>query len=290
MLLVRDFHWKGFFVRLYNKAIDTDIFGRSAQVAFYFSFAIFPLVYFLISAFGLMIGTSGGLKGELFSYLEQILPGIAFELVRKTAEEIITNSSGSKLTLGLAVTLWSASAGVDALRNALNAVYELKERRSWWRTKAESLGLTVVFTLLAAAALAIVFYGWHFVGMVSALMGLPVTSPLLLAGVQWISILVVLLLTCEIIFNLLPDRRNFRWIWITPGSIVSILLWLILTNSFKLYISYFSSYDKTYGSLGAVIILMFWLYLTAMVTMAGGAINSVLADMRDNSENGHNSD
>ena len=290
MLLVRDFHWKGFFVRLYNKVIETDIFGRSAQVAFYFSFAIFPLVYFLISAFGLMIGTSGGLKGELFSYLEQILPGIAFELVRKTAEEIITNSSGSKLTLGLAVTLWSASAGVDALRNALNAVYELKERRSWWRTKAESLGLTVVVTLLAAAALAIVFYGWQFVGMVSALMGLPVTSPLLLAGVQWISIVVVLLLTCEIIFNLLPDRRNFRWIWITPGSIVSILLWLILTNTFKLYISYFSSYDKTYGSLGAVIILMFWLYLTAMVTMAGGAINSVLADMRDNSENGHNSD
>ncbi|MBX7054816.1 MAG: YihY/virulence factor BrkB family protein [Pyrinomonadaceae bacterium] len=278
---VQNFQWKQFAARLYGKIIDTDVFGRAAQTAFYFSFSIFPLILFLISGLGLLVFSAEGLKAELFAYLGQVLPGTAFELVRKTAEEIVVNSSGGKVTLGLAIALWSASSGVDALRNALNAVYELRERRSWWRTKTESLGVTLLVTLLAAVALTIVFYGWQAIGYLSLRIGIANVSPLVLITIQWISIIAVMLLACEIIYNLLPDRRNKRWLWVTPGGLVAISLWLLLTSLFKLYISYFNSYDKAYGSLGAVIILMFWLYLTAVVAMAGGAINSVLSDMAE---------
>lgn len=283
MNAVQNFQWKLFAARLYNKILDTDVFGRAAQTAFYFSFSIFPLILFLISGFGLLVFSAEGLKAELFAYLGQVLPGTAFELVRKTAEEIVVNSSGGKVTLGLAIALWSASSGVDALRNALNAVYELKERRSWWRTKSESLGVTLLVTLLAAVALTIVFYGWQAIGYLSMKIGFEYVSPLVLSTIQWISIIAVMLLACEIIYNLLPDRRNKRWLWVTPGGLVAISLWLLLTSLFKLYISYFNSYDKAYGSLGAVIILMFWLYLTAVVAMAGGAINSVLSEMAEES-------
>ena len=207
------------------------------------------------------------------------MPASVFDLVRKTIDEIVANSTSGKATLGLIVTLWSASAGVDAIRSTLNEIYHLREKRSWLRTKAQSLFLTFVVILLTAVVLAIVFYGWQLVQYSLAAIGLEITSPLILVTIQWISILLVMLFACEIIYNLLPDFRTFRWIWITPGSIVAIILWIFLTSGFRLYLGYFNTYNKAYGSLGAVIIMMLWLYLTASALMVGGAINSVLHEM-----------
>lgn len=273
------FQWKLFFSTLYHKSFDTDIFNRAAQVAFYFSFSLFPLLFFLISLFGLVLETTTGLRNELFSYLRQILPYTAFDLVQKTVEEIVETSSSGKLTLGLLVTLWSASAGVDSIRSALNAVYSLRETRSWWNTKLQSIALTFVVIILVAIVLGIVFYGWQMFQLALAAMGLRVTSPLVLVGIQWLSIFLFMLLACEIIYSWVPDFKKFHWLWITPGSIVAIILWILLTSGFRLYLEYFNTYNKTYGSLGAVIILMLWLYLTALALIIGGLINSVLRDI-----------
>ncbi len=280
MSAITAFNWKLFFVRLYERFFDADIFSRAAQIAFYFSFALFPLLYFLVSLFGLLLESSDGLKNELFSYLRQIMPISVFDLVRKTVDEIVENSSGGKLTLGLLVTLWSASAGVDGIRSALNAVYELKDTRSFWWVKLQSLLYTLVVAVLTSAVLAIVFYGWQLVGYGLAGIGFEVTSPWVLVTIQWVAMLLVMLFACEIIYNLLPDFKNFRWIWISPGSIVAIILWIVLTSGFRFYLGYFNTYNKAYGSLGAVIILMLWLYLTATALMIGGAINAVLADLK----------
>lgn len=279
--MIRSFDWKHFFVRLYERTFEAEIFDRAAQVAFYFSFAVFPLLYFLVSLFGLVIESSEGLRGELFSYLRQLLPSAVFDLVRKTIDEIIVNSTGGKAMIGLVITLWSASAGVDSLRNALNATYKLKETRLWPRTKLESLIITLIISLLAAITLAIVFYGWQLFQLLLANIGLQITSSLFLTTIQWISALLVMLFACEIIYNLLPNFKKFHWMWITPGSIVAIALWLIMTGGFRLYLSYFNSYNKAYDSLGAVIIMMLWLYLTATALMIGGLINSVLHEMHN---------
>jgi membrane protein len=268
-------YWRSFFLRLYEVTVESDIFGRAAQSAFYLSFALFPLIYFLISLFGLLLVSTDGLKAETYSYLNRIMPATAFELVRRTMEEIIANSSGGKLTVGLIATLWSASAGIDGIRSALNSIYGLKDRRSWWRNKIQSLVLTLLVTLLAGLLLTIIFYGWQLVQMGMARMNIPVPSSFVLVAVQWFSIVLVMLFCCEVIYNLLPDFRRFYWRWITPGSVVAIVLWLILTTGLRTYISFFNSYDRTYGSLGAVIILLLWLYLTALVIMIGGAINTV---------------
>ena len=273
------FNWKRFFVRLFERSFDADIFSCAAQVAFYFSFALFPFLYFLVSLFGIVLESSDELRKELYSYLHQIMPFTVFDLVRKTIDEIIANSTGSKATLGLIVALWSASAGVDAIRSALNSIYGLKETRSWWRTKLQSLFFTFVVTILALIVLVIVFYGWQLVQYALSGLGLVVTSPLVLVSIQWISTLIVMLFTCEIIYNLLPDFRKFRWIWITYGSLVAIILWIISTSGFRIYLNFFNSYNKAYGSLGAVIIMMLWLYITATALMIGGVINAALAEL-----------
>jgi membrane protein len=276
--------WKTFFRKLYDKVDSTDLFNRAAQVAFYFSFAFFPLLLFLVTLIGIVLGSTENLKRELYSYLFQIMPPSAFDLVHKTLEEIVENSSSGKLTIGVFITLWSASAGVDSIRSALNAVYELKETRSWWNTKLQSLVLTLLFILLIAIALIVVSSGWQLFQYLLGLMGLEVASPLILIGIQWTSLLIVLLFSTEIIYSWVPCFDKFRWVWITPGALVAMVLWVVFTGGFRIYLQYFNTYNKAYGSLGAVIILMLWMFLSGTTILIGGAINSVLTDMAKTNE------
>ncbi len=269
-------------IRLYDKFWDEDILSSSAQVAFYLSFSLFPLLLFLVNLFGLILGSATDLRDELFSYLRQIMPFSAYQLVQKTIIEVSENSSGGKLTLGFLVALWSASAGMDSLRVALNHVYKIKESRSWWLTKVESLTLTLLLIFLLSFVLGIVFYGWKFLSVLLNLLNLPIESFAILSIIQWISFIIVLLLTFGTIYNFLPDLKDHKRKWISYGSVTAIILWLLLTNGFRIYLNYFNNYDKTYGSLGAVIILMLWLYLTSLVILIGGALNSILGEISEN--------
>ena len=271
---------RSFLEKLYQKSFEDDIFSSAAQVAFYFSFAIFPLLLFLVTLFGIVLGSAHSFRTDLYAYLGQIMPISAFELVRATIEEVAEHSSGGKLTLGLLIALWSASAGVDSLRIALNRVYDYEETRSWWFTKTISITFTFVLTLLITIALALIFYGWRFVSFLFSMISISVTSPVFLVIIEWAITLGVLLVIFEILFNILPDRRPFRWFWITPGATVGIVLWLLLSTGLKTYLQYFNTYDRTYGSIGAVIILMLWLYLTALVILVGGIINSIMEEFK----------
>ena len=273
------FEWKQFFKRLYERAFEADVFSRSAEIAFYFSFALFPLLLFLISLLGIILVSADGVKRELFIYLRQIMPLQVYDLVRATIDEVVDKSSSGKLTLGLLFTLWSASAGFDAVRNGLNGVYRVRETRPWWRTKLQSLLLTFVITTLAGFILALVFYGWQLFGVMLSAIGLEVSSPWVLTVIQWIAALLLIFLICELMYNLLPNRHQFTWLRVMPGSVVAILLWILFSAIFRIYLAHFDTYNKAYGSLGAVIVMMLWLYLTASALMVGGAINSVLRQM-----------
>ncbi|MBA3634180.1 MAG: YihY/virulence factor BrkB family protein [Acidobacteria bacterium] len=278
-MIFKNFQFKTFFSKLYDKVYEEDILSSAAQVAFYFSFALFPLLLFLISLFGMVLSSAEDLRGELFFYLRQIMPVSAYELVQTTIKEVTENSSGGKLTLGFFTALWFASAGVDSIRVALNSVYNLVETRDWWKTKLLSLIFTVVIAILVSIALAIVFYGWKFISFALSTLSLPVPSPFFLIIIQWVAILIVLLIVFGLLYNYIPNHSPFKWTWITPGAVVGIILWLLLSNGFRLYLNYFNTYDKTYGSLGAVIILMLWLFLTALVILIGGLINRTIDEM-----------
>jgi len=280
MFSFNDLEWKVFFSKLWDRILETDIFDRSAQTAFFFTFALFPLLFFIVSLFGLIIGTTDGLREELFAYLHRLMPAVVYTLVSTTLLEIVKNSSSTKVILGLAAALWAASAGVDGIRNALNAVYSLKEYRSWWQTKLQSVLMTLLMVLLVGGVLLVVFYGGKVTASISHAAGVDAASFWIVAAVQWITILAILLVACELIYNLLPAFQPRRWIWLNAGSVVAIVSWIVLTGAFRLYLQYFNSYDRAYGSLGAVIVTMLWLYFTAMSVMIGGIINTVLSEMK----------
>jgi len=279
--IISTFEWKTFFKELYAKFFDTDVLSSSAQVAFYFSFAFFPLLLFLVSLFGMVLESTDELRSSLYGYLSQIMPPSAYELVHTTMDEIIENSSGGKLTLGLLVTLWSASAGVDSIRTALNRVYELKETRSWWKTKLQSLVMTLLFIILIGIVLAGVTAGWSLVKLAVGGMGFQITSPWVLTTIQWGAIVVIMLFATAVVYSWIPCFDKFRWVWISPGAVTAILVWIIFGGVFRVYLQYFNSYNKAYGSLGAVIILMLWMYITGLALLLGGAINSVLTEMSE---------
>jgi membrane protein len=279
---LRQISVKDFFKRLYAKAWDEeDLLSSAATVAFYFAFALFPLLLFLITLFGLVLESAADLRAEMFFYLRQVMPGSASDLVQKTIEEVTQNSSGGKLTLGIAIALYSASVGIDSIRIALNGVYNLTETRPWWKTKLLTLFLTFILAVLITVALGIIFYGEKFLTLILDWIKLPIPSPFFLGILQWVTVLVVLISTFALLYNYLPKHKKRTWVWITPGAIVGIVLWLALSYAFRLYLDYFNTYDKTYGSLGAVIILMLWLYLTALVILIGGSINAVLQEFTD---------
>ena len=280
MKWLRGFKWKKFFTKLQDKTEETDLFNRAAQVGFYFSFAFFPLLLFLMTLFGLVLNQTDSLQTELYRYLAQVMPFSAYELVRSTMDEIIANSSGGKLTIGIVATLWSASAGVDSLRAAMNSVYEVDETHAWWKLKLQSLLFTFLFIVLIAVALTTITAGVKLAETAAGDSGF--VKWLVLIG-QWVFLILVLLFTTAAIYNWLPSFEKFRWVWVSPGALVAIVLWGILTAGFKTYLHYFNTYNKAYGSLGAVIILMLWMYLTGLALLAGGAINSILTEMSPSS-------
>ena len=275
------FQPKQFFTRLYEKAFDEDIFSSAAQVGFYFMFALFPLLLFLISLMGLVLEKADDIRAELFVYLRQVMPGSALDLVQKTLEEVVQSSSGGKLTLGFVIALWSASAGIDSVRVALNSVYKLRETRPYWKRKLSSLLLTLGIAVLIFIALGIIFYGSQFLSLALETLHLPIPSPMLLQILSFVVVAVVLTFAFALMYSFVPNHVPFAWNWITPGAIVAIVLWVLASLGFRFYLHYFNSYAATYGSLGAIIILMLWLYITALAIIIGGAINAILNEFSE---------
>ena len=265
------FEFKKFFKRLREKFAADDVLGNSAQVAFYFSFALFPLLLFLMTLLGFLLQDQQDLQNQLFQMLGEVMPTSAYELVRKTLEEVTSNASGGKLTLGIVTTLWAASAGIDNMRGTLNEVYDLKETRSWVRAKLTSLLLTLAIGVLILIAIAFVSYGTSYI---NTLLGLQ--TPYLGYVLNGIVLLILLLLSFALIYNFGPNHSPIQWKWISPGAVIGVVLWILTSGGFRLYLHHFNSYSATYGSLGAMIILLLWLYLTALVILMGGVINAIL--------------
>jgi membrane protein len=256
-----------FLKRIYAEAMDEDIISNAAQVAFYFIFALFPLLLFLLSLFGLVLESADDFRQELFMYLRQVIPSSALDLIEQTLTEVVRESSGGKLTFGLLIAVWSASAGIDSVRIVLNDVYDLRETRPWWKYKLVAVGLTLGLAILVLFVLGIIFYGTSLL------------TPAFGGVLSFILIVAALLLAFAFLYAFVPNHDPFKWQWITPGAVAATILWLLFSFGFRLYLAFFDSYAKTYGSLGAIIILLLWLYLTALVILIGGVINSVADEL-----------
>jgi membrane protein len=260
--------------RVWKKMQADDAFGDAAKLAYYFLLALLPLLIFLTSVMGIIIGSGTGIRHALFNYLSQVMPSSAFQLINNTVWEISHASGAGTLSFGLLATLWAASNGMGAITQSLNRAYNVKETRAWWKQRAVAVGLTMALSVLIIAAVAVVFGGSKIAEWLAASYGFGHVFVMTWKILQWPIALMFMLLAFALIYYFAPDLSDQNWKWLTPGSSIGVALWLLASFAFKGYLHFFDSYSKTYGSLGAVIILMLWLYLTGLAVLIGGEVNS----------------
>jgi len=258
--------------RVYYEYSEDEVLTRSAALAYYFVSALFPMLFFLTAVLGLF-ARSHDLQSGLQGYTARFMPPQAYNLVQKTLAEIANHTSGLKLAFGLGLAVWAGSGGVISIMEALDRCYHVTNPRPWWKRRLISIALTIAISALVIVALVIVLYGGNIAGFVGSHVGLSDAAVRTWRIMQWPVALFFVMLAFALLYYWGPDAEQ-QWRWITPGSLVAVLLWIGASMLFRTYLHYFNNFSKTYGSLGAVIVLLLWLYITGMAILTGGEINS----------------
>jgi len=253
---------------------EDDLFGRASELAYNFLLALFPLLLFVLTLFGLFASRSGELQTSLLSYFADFLPPSAFQLLKAITIEMAANATSGKLTFGIVLTLWFASGGTSSMISTLDAIYHVRESRGWFRRRVIALGLTIAILILLITSLFIVLVGEDFTDWIGMRLHLKSIVVIAWKGLQWIAVVLFLTLSFSLIYYFGPSLDQRRWHWITPGSIFGECLWLAASAGLRIYLHFFNTYTATYGSLAAMMILLVWLYVTGLSFLIGGEINA----------------
>jgi membrane protein len=275
--------WKDIFWRMFWGISEDRILSTSGGVAFFALLAVFPAIATIVSLYGLFADAST-IRGHL-SLLAGILPGGVLDLLGEQIALITTQGSDTlslAFVVGFLVALWSANSGVAALFDALNVVYGEKEKRSLLRFYATTFLLTlgmIGFIILAITAVVVA-------PVVLTFMGFVTPAERLLAILRWPILLVVVGLWLAVIYRYGPSRRDPKWRWVTWGSATASILWLTASILFSWYVANFDSYNKTYGSLGAGVGFMVWIWLSVVIVLLGADLNAEMEHQtaRDSTE------
>ena len=253
-----------------------EISNRSAALSYYFLLALFPMFLFLVSVVGVFAGPGSQLRDGIISELSRLAPGSATELVHSVINQTFKSSSGIKVLAGILGALWAASGGMSAVLVSLNVIHGVSETRPLWKQKLTIVGLTVSLAALVIVALVLVLYGGKLGEMIASHAGMSELFRVAWKVLQWPISFAAMFLSFSITYYFGPNLPQRRWYWVTPGAGIGVSLWLIASLGFRVYLHFFNSYSATYGSIGAVIILILWLYLTGFAILVGGEVNWVI--------------
>jgi membrane protein len=262
--------------RTFHSFTEDNLLSRAAELGYYFLFALFPTLVSASAIFGLVV-RDGDLYVKLLNYLSLVVPHDAFQMVLETFNQTTTHASGGKLIFGLAAALWSASVGFSAIQDTLNMVYKVKETRPYWKVKGAAILVTLLLSILVVLMLSSQLLGTVFSHLIRAHIAQAQVG-LALGIVTHVVFDVVtaalLVLIFAVIYYFAPDVPQKHWRWFTPGAAMGIVGWFVASVALRAYLHYFNSYSVTYGSLGAVIILLTWFYVTGLMLLIGAEINS----------------
>jgi membrane protein len=250
---------------------DDDCLGRAAQLAYYFLFALFPFFLFLTTLLGYL--PIPDLLDRLLETLGQMLPGDALRLVEDNVRQLVTGQRGGLLSFGILAALWTSSSALTAIIDSLNRAYDVEEGRPFWKVRLIAMGITVGLSAFIVVALVLLTFGPQLGGWVADLVGLGRVFEVTWNLVRWPVIVGLLVVAIALLYYVAPDVEQ-SWTWITPGSACAVLGWLLASLSFAFYVNRFGSYNATYGSIGAVIVLLTWMYVTGLFVLIGGEINA----------------
>ena len=263
--------WKDILWRTYQQLNEDRLLAVAAGVVFYGLLALFPAITAFVSFYGLF--AQGATIGQHLSLIAGVVPEGAFGIIEEQINRIVSKGDvklSFGFVFGLGLALWSANAGMKAIIDALNVVYDEKEERSFIKLNLVSLALTLgtIVALLVAIGAVVVF------PLVLARFGLGSMSETLIAILRWPALLVLVLLGLAILYRFGSSRREPRWQWVSVGSLFAAIAWLAGSALFSWYLGKFAHYDETYGSLGAAIGLMMWMWLSVIVILFGAELNA----------------
>lgn len=251
-----------------------ELLDRAAALSYYFVFALFPTLLFLTTLIGMLPGPD--LMERFMAPAQDLLPPDVASLLSRTLGEIQQGAGGGLLSIGAAAALWGASRGMVSIITTLNVVYGVTNPRPWWWRQLVALALTVGFSALALGALLSVVFGERVGQAAAAWAGLGGVVTGVWSLLQWPLGALFILTGIDLVYHLAPAVRQ-RWYWLTPGSALAGIAWAAVSLGLRAYVSEFANYNATYGSIGGVILLLLWLYLSGLALLIGGEVNSVIA-------------
>ena len=257
-----------------------DALGLAAQLAYYLILALFPFILVLVS----LLGTFGSeeLASEVLGYFRQVVPQEAYELIETFTANIISGRAEAPglLSFGILFTIWAASGAFAALINALNRAYDVQETRPFWKVRGIAILMTLGLSVLVLVGVLLLVLGPQIGTTIANLFGLEETFLLVWDIARWPVALIFMVFTVALLYYFAPDvEQPFRWI--TPGGLIGVLLWVLASVGFNFYVSNFGSYNKTYGSIGAVIVLLLYLYISSLTILFGATLNATLVRMKE---------
>ena len=263
--------WKDILWRTYAKINENRLLLVAAGVVFYSLIALFPAIAAFVSLYGLIADPSA-IDAQV-SALSTVLPGGAVDIVHEELKRLTANR-GASLSLGFIagtlVALWSANAGTKAIIDALNIAYGEEEKRSFFRLSLVSL----LYTLIAMASVMVAFGAVVVLPIVLGQLGLGAVASALVSIIRWPILIALVLLGLAAVYRYLPCRREPQWRWITPGSGFAAVAWIVSSLLFSWYIANFGHYNATYGSLGAAVGMMTWMWISMIVILVGAQLNA----------------
>jgi membrane protein len=277
--------WGGVFKRTLKEFQDDNLTDLAAALTYYGVLAIFPALIVIVSILGLL-GHSA--TDALVNNLAQLAPGTARQIFTSAVHNIQSRSgtAGVVFVVGLVVALWSASSYIGAFMRASNVIWDVEEGRPIYRTLPIRLGVTLLtLVLLTLSALAVVLTG-ALASQVGKVIGLGSTAVQIWDIAKWPMLLIVVAVILAILYYVSPNVRQPGFVWVTPGGLLAVVVWVVASAAFALYVSQFSSYNKTYGALASVIVFLVWLWITNIAILLGAELNAELERGRQ-IERGH---
>ncbi|RJR38369.1 MAG: YihY/virulence factor BrkB family protein [Desulfobacteraceae bacterium] len=266
---------------LWKEINDDNVFNGAAALAYYLMLAIFPMAIFLLSLLPYL--PIPDLEKAIMDLMHQVLPQNAADLFQGIVEDVTSEKRGGVLTFGILFTIWSAASGMYAIMQQLNITYDVKEERPFWKVRGTAILLLLIFAVLVIGAFTLVILGGVIQDQLSKLFGSSNVILFAFASLRWLIIAFFLSLGFACIYYFGPDvEQRFRFI--TPGSVTGVILLVVASLGFRFYIESFGNYSATYGSIGAVIILMLWLYIAGLVILIGSEINAMVEHHSPNSK------
>lgn len=268
-----DKSWKQILLDLKNEISEDNVFNGAATLGFYLTLAVFPAMIFLLNLLPYL--PVENLQQQITGTLNSVLPGESARMLNDTVSGIVNEKRDGLLSVGALLTIWAASSGIYAMMQQLNITYDVKEGRPFWKARGTAMLLVVGFGVFTLLALSAVLLGDQLKAWLAS--NLPWNEAFSVAYEigRWVLVLAAFSLAFSLLYYFGPDvEQDFRFV--TPGSLLAVVSVLAASFVFKIYVENFGSYNKTYGSIGAVIVLMLWLNILGLVTLVGSEVNALL--------------